>query len=161
MGTTDMHDHVEFLGTDNPEQVEAKPLCLPDHTEEPHSVTVLSDSGERSEFATGAVRDASIGKGLPSCLPTDSLRALSCHFERGAQKYGRDNWTQGIPYSRYIDALNRHLWAFQEGKVDEPHLVAVAWNAICLLATAKRVQLGDLPKELCDIAIDPDHANLN
>jgi hypothetical protein len=160
-GAVHHDDLIEYLGGDEASLCESfgVVLSLPNADYQP--LAVLPDSGERSEFSTGAVRDASIGKGLPSCLPTDSLRVLSCHFERGAQKYGRDNWTQGIPYSRYIDALNRHLWAFQEGKVDEPHLVAVAWNAICLLATAKRVQLGDLPKELCDIAIDPDHANLN
>jgi len=74
----------------------------------------LPDSGKRSEFDTGAVRDAMEGKGMPSLLPIAALRAASKRFEDGANKYGRDNWTKGIPLSRYIDSLYRHLWQFME-----------------------------------------------
>ena len=35
----------------------------------------LPDSGERSLFDTGAVRDAMEGKGMPSLLPIAALRA--------------------------------------------------------------------------------------
>ena len=77
--------------------------------------TVLPDSGARSEFTTGAVRDASEGKGNPSLIPVDALRAVARRFEDGATKYGRDNWKQGIPLSRYVDSLYRHLWQFMEG----------------------------------------------
>ena len=80
-----------------------------------HLNPTLPDSGARSEFATGAVRDASEGKGNPSLIPIDALRAVSKRFEDGATKYGRDNWQQGIPLSRYVDSLYRHLWQFMEG----------------------------------------------
>ena len=113
-----------------------------------HLNPTLPDSGARSEFATGAVRDASEGKGNPSLIPIDALRAVSKRFEDGATKYGRDNWQQGIPLSRYVDSLYRHLWQFMEGDTTEDHAGAIIWNAMCLTQTKKWVDQGRLPKEL-------------
>ena len=116
-----------------------------------HLNPTLPDSGARSEFATGAVRDASEGKGNPSLIPIDALRAVSKRFEDGATKYGRDNWQQGIPLSRYVDSLYRHLWQFMEGDDTEDHAGAIIWNAMCLTQTKKWVDQGRLPKELNDL----------
>ena len=80
--------------------------------------SVLPDTGSRSKFTTGAVRDASEGKGIPSLIPIEALRAVSKRFEDGATKYGRDNWKKGIPLSRYVDSLYRHLWQLMEGDTD-------------------------------------------
>ena len=110
--------------------------------------TVLPDSGARSEFTTGAVRDAYEGKGNPSLIPVDALRAVARRFEDGATKYGRDNWKQGIPLSRYVDSLYRHLWQFLEGDTTEDHAGAIIWNAMCLTQTKKLVEDGKLPDEL-------------
>jgi len=112
---------------------------------------ILPDSGKRSEFDTGAVRDAMEGKGMPSLLPIDALRAASKRFEDGANKYGRDNWTKGIPLSRYIDSLYRHLWQFIEGDESEDHAGAIVWNAMCLVQTEEWIKNGKLPKSLDDI----------
>lgn len=111
----------------------------------------LPDSGERSEFQTGAVRDASYGKGIPSAIPTRALIKLAKRFEDGAAKYNRDNWKQGIPISRYVDSLYRHLWAFMEGDETEDHLGAVIWNAVCLSETVDMVANDEIPYELYDI----------
>ena len=111
----------------------------------------LPDSGERSEFNTGAVRDASMGKGIPSAIPPRALMKLAKRFEDGAAKYSRDNWKQGIPLSRYIDSLYRHLWAFMDDDTSEDHLGAIIWNAVCLSETWDMLMTGDLPDELCDI----------
>ena len=116
-----------------------------------HLNPTLPDSGARSEFATGAVRDSSEGKGNPSLIPIDALRAVSKRFEDGATKYGRDNWQQGIPLSRYVDSLYRHLWQFMEGDTTEDHAGAIIWNAMCLTQTKKWVDQGRLPKELNDL----------
>ena len=113
--------------------------------------TVLPDSGARSDFTTGAVRDASEGKGNPSLIPVDALRAVARRFEDGATKYGRDNWKQGIPLSRYVDSLYRHLWQFIEGDTTEDHAGAIIWNAMCLTQTKKWVEQGKLPSELNDL----------
>ena len=119
-----------------------------EETEEP---SVLPDSGDRSEFTTGAVRDASYGKGIPSLIPIEALRAVSKRFEDGATKYGRDNWKKGIPLSRYVDSLQRHLWQLMEGDTAEDHGGAIIWNAMCLVDTKKRIEDGELPKELNDL----------
>jgi len=116
-----------------------------------HLNPTLPDSGDRSEFKTGAVRDASFGKGNPSLIPIDALRAVSKRFEDGATKYGRDNWQLGIPLSRYVDSLYRHLWQFMEGDETEDHAGAIIWNAMCLTQTKKWVDQGRLPKELNDL----------
>jgi hypothetical protein len=111
----------------------------------------LPDSGERSEFSTGAVRDAMQGKGTPSLLPIAALRAASKRFEDGATKYGRNNWKKGIPLSRYVDSLYRHLWQFMEGDETEDHGGAIIWNAMCLVQTKEWVDKGQLPDTLNDI----------
>ena len=117
-------------------------------TEQP---TILPDSGKRSEFQTGAVRDAMRGKGMPSLMPVSALRAVAKRFEDGAAKYGRDNWKKGIPVSRYIDALYRHLWQLMEKDTKEDHGGAVIWNAMCLVETLDAIERGELPKELDDL----------
>ena len=113
--------------------------------------SVLPDSGERSEFNTGAVRDAMSGKGMPSLIPLEALRAVSKRFEDGATKYGRDNWRKGIPLSRYVDSLYRHLWQLMEDDRTEDHGGAVIWNAMCLIQTKKWIEEGKLPNELNDL----------
>ena len=38
----------------------------------------------------------------------------------GAEKYGRHNWRQGIEWSRIIDAVQRHILAFNSGEDADP-----------------------------------------
>ena len=113
--------------------------------------STLPDSGKRSKFTTGAVRDASEGKGCPSLIPVAALRAVAKRFEDGATKYGRNNWQKGIPLSRYVDSLQRHLWQFMEGDTTEDHLGAIIWNAMCLTQTKKWIDMGKLPADLDDL----------
>jgi len=114
----------------------------------------LPDSGARSEFSTGAVRDASKGKGVPSHLPTRALLRASRRFEDGAAKYDAHNWRKGIPLSRYIDSLNRHTWLFMQGDTSEDHLGAITWNSLCLSETFDLISEGKLPQSLNDL---PEH----
>jgi hypothetical protein len=112
---------------------------------------MLPDSGARTNFDTGAVRDAMTGKGLPSLIPPEAIRRLAVRFEDGATKYGRDNWQKGIPLSRYNDAIIRHTLAAAEGQTDEDHLGAVLWNAAAWVWTSAAITAGDLPAELDDL----------
>lgn len=111
----------------------------------------ILDSGQRDEFATGAVRDCHAGKGRMDLLPLRALMRLAQHYEAGCQKYGDRNWEKGIPLSRYFDSAMRHLCKWALGWNDEPHLVAAAWNILCLLETVLRMEEGALPKELADM----------
>ena len=47
----------------------------------------ILDSGERTEFESGAVRDMHEGKGDMASIPWESILRLSKHYENGAKKY--------------------------------------------------------------------------
>jgi len=117
----------------------------------------LPDSGARSEFSSGAVRDAMEGKGIPSLIPLDALRAVSRRFEAGAAKYTDRNWEKGIPCSRYVDSLMRHLWSMMEGDTDEDHGGALIWNAMCLYQTLHWIEEGKLSQALNDLIDSRSH----
>jgi hypothetical protein len=111
----------------------------------------LPDSGKRTVYGTGAVRDASEGKGHFRSIPPVALRKLAERFEAGAKKYSDGNWRKGIPLSHYQDSATRHLLAWAEGKTDEDHMGAVLWNAACAAWTEEAIRNGDLPVELDDL----------
>lgn len=64
------------------------------------------------------------------------LKDLAIHYEMGAEKYGVDNWKNGIPETKgerggsFRDSGLRHLQQLLDGKTDEPHRIAVIWNFI-------------------------------
>ena len=111
----------------------------------------LPDSGARTAFDTGAVRDSMKGKGMPSMIPTCAIMAMAKRFEDGATKYGADNWRKGIPTSRYCDAAYRHLMQCRDNDTAEDHFGAVLWNMACWLWTVKAIEDNKLPPELDDI----------
>lgn len=115
--------------------------------------STLPDSGARTAFDTGAVRDSMKGKGMPSMIPTCAIMAMARRFEDGATKYGADNWRKGIPTSRYCDAAYRHLMQARDGDTTEDHFGAVLWNIACWLWTLKAIEDNKLPSELNDIQI--------
>jgi hypothetical protein len=112
---------------------------------------MLHDSGERQQFATGAVRDRQAGKGRFDLLPALAVPRLARHFEKGAAKYGDRNWERGIPLSRFLDSALRHLFAYLAGRDDEDHLVAAAWNLLAAMETEERAESDRLPLDLVDI----------
>lgn len=120
----------------------------------------VKDSGNRQEFATGSRRDIEEGKGNPSLIPTYPLRRLAKHYENGAKKYGRHNWMLGQPLSRYIDSMERHVWAVKEGLNDEDHEAAVIWNMMSFMVTKKLIEEGKLPKELNDMVYTVEDATM-
>jgi hypothetical protein len=50
-----------------------------------------------------------------SLLPPDAIRAVAEVMTEGAKKYSANNWV-GLELSRVLDALQRHLNAFQSGE---------------------------------------------
>lgn len=124
----------------------------------PHK-SPIPDSGARTNFDTGAVRDAAIGKGLFSRIPPLALRKLARRFEDGATKYPDGehgpNWMQGIPLSRFFDAIQRHSMQAAEGDNTEDHLGAVLWNAAAWAWTNEAIEAGRLPAELNDLPFHP------
>ena len=106
----------------------------------------IKDSGDRTEFGTGAVRDLHTGKGRMDLLPWKAIMQVSKHCENGAIKYGEHNVDRGIPAHSLIDSGMRHAAKFIAGETDEDHLVAAVWNFLWLLEMrATHPELMDIP----------------
>ena len=106
----------------------------------------IKDSGDRTEFTTGAVRDMHEGKGDMVSIPWEAILRLSKHYEAGAKKYTRFNYRKGINLSSYIDSACRHLAKYQCGCDDEDHLAAAAFNILgAMLVEEIQPELMDLP----------------
>lgn len=62
------------------------------------------------------------------------LLDLAIHYQKGAQKYGVDNWKKGcengtgIPAESFFDSGVRHTLQFLSGATDEPHHISAIWN---------------------------------
>lgn len=114
-------------------------------------MVTIKDSGSRTDFGTGSVRDLQDGKGRFDLLPWMSLWALAKHYEAGCKKYGDRNWEKGQTISSYVNSAMRHLAKFIFGYDDENHLIACAWNVLCAYETLIRVNEGLLPDRLDDL----------
>ena len=106
---------------------------------------MIKDSGERTEFSTGAVRDMKRGVGRMDLLPWYGIMEVSKHCEEGAEKYGEHNVDKGIPLHSLCDSAARHLAKFICGEIDEDHLRAACWNLLWALNQRKtHPELDDL-----------------
>ena len=111
--------------------------------------SVLADSGDRTRFETGAVRDMHQGKGRCDLLPACVLLRLAKHYEAGAVKYSERNWMKGIPAHSFVDSALRHLLKYMDGQNQEDHLIAAIWN-LCGLAWTeeKKPEMMDIPERM-------------
>lgn len=109
----------------------------------------IKDSGERSTFSTGAVRDLHAGKGRMDLLPWAAIVEVSKHCEAGAIKYGEHNVDKGIPVHSLVDSGLRHLAKYLDGWDDEPHLLAAAWNILwAVQMEIRHPELQDIPTRM-------------
>lgn len=76
---------------------------------------MIKDSGDRTEFETGAKRDMHTGKGRMDLLPWYGIMEVSKHCEEGALKYGEHNVDKGIPLHSLLDSASRHLAKYMVG----------------------------------------------
>lgn len=108
--------------------------------------TEIQDSGERTQFASGAVRDMHEGKGRCDLLPMCVMLRLARHYEAGAKKYDDRNWEKGIPAHSFADSALRHMFKYMDGETSEDHLIAAIWN-LCGLAWTeeKKPEMMDIP----------------
>ncbi len=61
------------------------------------------------------------------------MKRVAEMYMRGADKYGESNWEKGMPTSRILASLLRHIEAYRCGDREEDHLAAVVWNALALI----------------------------
>lgn len=128
----------------------ATQMCLrPDDVACPmegEKLVKIKDSGERTEFETGAVRDMHAGKGRMDLLPWRGVMEVSKLCEDGAIKYGERNVDKGIPLHSLLDSAARHLAKYINGENDEDHLRAAAWNLLWALEQRfTHPELNDMP----------------
>ena len=94
---------------------------------------VTKDSGAREDFDSGARRDTQTGKPRYDLIPPGPLKRIAELYARGAEKYDANNWTKGIPVSRFQASMMRHLEQYRNGETDEDHLAAVVFNAMGIM----------------------------
>lgn len=111
----------------------------------------LKDSGKREDFESGCVRDAAENKSRPDLISPYFMLRVGKHLEKGATKYAERNWEKGMPISRCIASLERHLYQYKMGLTDEDHLAAISCNVIFIIHYEAMIERGLLPKELADM----------
>jgi len=109
----------------------------------------IKDSGDRTKFSTGAVRDIHQGKGRYDLLPWNAIDELAQHCENGAVKYGERNCEKGIPTHSLLDSAIRHLSCYMRGQDEEVHLRAAMWNvAMAIEMRINNKDMQDIPVRL-------------
>ena len=112
----------------------------------------IKDSGDRTMFNTGAVRDSKDGVGRMDLLPCTAIIELSKHCQEGAKRYGERNVDKGIPQHSFIDSGLRHLFKYLRGDRDENHLIAALWNiAFAVEQEYTKPHLQDIPSRKVEI----------
>ena len=98
----------------------------------------LNDSGDRSIFGYGALRDRGEMKGRFDLLPACAIARLAKHYQAGALKYNEHNWEKGMPIHMFIDSGLRHIFQYLDGDKTEDHLAAAAWNILGAMWTEEK-----------------------
>jgi hypothetical protein len=111
----------------------------------------MNDSGERQQFATGAVRDTATEKPRPDLISPFAEERLGEWLRLGAKKYAERNWEMGMPISRCVASLMRHVMKFRQGLTDEDHLAAIMFNAMAIIHYQEMIKRGVLDKSLDDM----------
>jgi hypothetical protein len=111
----------------------------------------MHDSGKRQAFDTGAVRDTAEDKPRPALVSPFFTERLAMWSALGAKKYDDRNWEKGMPFSRVMDSLERHILAYKQGDRSEDHLAAIGWNAQAIVHYEEMIARGILPAELDDM----------
>lgn len=96
------------------------------------------DSGQRQEYESGMRRDVQDGKprfdlllapGMP--YGEQMLTRWAALMERGAEKYGEENWSLANSEEerrRFRASAARHFFQWLAGERDEDHMAATCFN---------------------------------
>lgn len=92
----------------------------------------VKDSGERSEFASGMVRDTARDKvDYELVFSGPLIERLAKHLTLGSKKYTRNNWLKASgkeELERFKQSAVRHFVQWLRGDQDEDHFAAVVFN---------------------------------
>src|SRR5690606_7315289 len=95
--------------------------------------------------------DTAEGKPRPDLISPYAQMREGEWMRKGAEKYAERNWEKGIPISRCIASLERHLMAYNMCLTHEDHMAAVRTNASFILHTEEMIRRGILPASLDDM----------
>jgi Domain of unknown function (DUF5664) len=113
----------------------------------------MNSSGEKEQFNSGAVRDLCPDKPRPDLCSPFAEERVGEWLRLGAVKYGERNYEKGMPISRCIQSLCRHLMYYRQGNRSEDHLAAIVFNASAIIHYEEMIKRGVLPKELDDMSL--------
>lgn len=115
----------------------------------------MKDGGKKQSFGKDrAIRDTADDKPRPDLISPFAEERQGHWLRMGARKYAERNWEKGMPFTRCVASLKRHLMRFQQGLKDEDHLAAIMFNAMALIHYEEMIDRGVLPGELNDM---PDY----
>ena len=106
---------------------------MPADTDEKEEVGfTIKDSGQRTEFDSGMVRDVSEGK-IDYSLVFDGpmFERWAVQLTKGAQKYSKRNWMKAegdAELARFRESALRHFVQWFRGDTDEDHGAAIFFN---------------------------------
>lgn len=110
---------------------------------------IIKDSGVRIDFASGMVRDTSVGKPrfdllIPENMPYEllPLTRVADLLSGGAIKYSDRNWEKAnskAELDRMKQSAFRHFVQWIAGEVDEDHMAAVVFNLFAAEYTKWRI----------------------
>ncbi len=108
-------------------------------------------TGDKEQFATGAMRDKADEKPRPELVSPFAIERLAYWLRDGAHKYGDRNWEVGMPTERTVASLLRHIMKYMQGDHEEDNLAAIMCNAMFLLDVDEKVKRGILPESLLSL----------
>lgn len=94
------------------------------------------------------------GKIRYDLLEPHAIEELAKVFTIGAEKYAPRNWEKGMPWSKVVASLKRHIAEFEKGEDYDKetqlfHMAHAAWNAMALVSYYKLApQHDDRPSKL-------------
>lgn len=106
--------HAEALALISP-----SPVFVGEMGETSEGFEFYRDNPERQRAITGAVKD-NRSKARMDLIPYLPLYGAAEVLGYGAAKYKPNNWRLGLSWSQTFASLQRHLWAFNEGKDIDP-----------------------------------------
>ncbi len=112
---------------------------------------MMEDSGKREDFSTGAVRDTAEDKPRVDLISPYAQMRCGEWLRLGAEKYAERNWEQGMPISRCIASMERHIQQYKMGMKNEDHLAAIAVNAQFIMHYEEMIKQGNLNRSLDDM----------
>lgn len=93
---------------------------------------------EYKKFETGAVRSNDRETVRYDLISPIGLRALAETYAEGAEKFGANNWENGMPVTDILNHVLAHVYDFLGGCRKEPHLAHAAWGLLAAIHSLEK-----------------------